>query len=84
LSNEKNLTKGIQILLTQDEKKDFFFTLNAIILQSMWSTFIIKKSTHYFNSLRQDRMVGFPEKKLIQFMQFTIGMIVLECFFCKP
>jgi hypothetical protein len=40
---KKNLTKGIQSLQTlilQDAKKALFFTLNAIILQSMWSTFL--------------------------------------------
>jgi hypothetical protein len=43
LSNEKNLTKGIQsllILILQGAKKAIFFTLNTIILQSMWSTFL--------------------------------------------
>jgi hypothetical protein len=38
---KKNLTKGIQSLLTlilQGAKRALFFTLNAIILQSMWST----------------------------------------------
>jgi hypothetical protein len=45
---KKNLTKGIESLLTlilQDEKKALFFTLNAIILQSMWSAFL-KKIPH--------------------------------------
>jgi hypothetical protein len=39
LSNEKNLTKGIQSLLTlilHGARKALFFSLNAIILQSMW------------------------------------------------
>jgi hypothetical protein len=40
---EKNLTKGIQNLLTlilQDAKKTLFLTLNELISQSMWSTFL--------------------------------------------
>jgi hypothetical protein len=40
---KKNLTKGIQsllILIFRMQKKAFFFTLNAIILQSMWSNFL--------------------------------------------
>jgi hypothetical protein len=48
LNNEKKFTKGIQSLLTlilQGAKKALFFTLNAIILQSMWSTFL-KKIPH--------------------------------------
>jgi hypothetical protein len=39
---KNNLTKGIQGLLTlilQGAKKAPFFTLNIIILQSMWSIF---------------------------------------------
>jgi hypothetical protein len=62
---KKKLTKGDQSLLTlnlQGAKRALFFTLNAIILQSMWSTFSEKKFTHYFNSLRQDPMVGTQEK----------------------
>jgi hypothetical protein len=38
-----NLTMEIQSLLTlilQGAKKALLFTLNAIILQSMWSTFL--------------------------------------------
>jgi hypothetical protein len=57
----KSLSKGIQSLLTlilQGVKKACFFTLNAIILQIMWSTFFEIFSTRYFNSLRQDPMVG--------------------------
>jgi hypothetical protein len=45
---EKKFTKGIQSLLTlilQGAKKALFFTLNAIILQSMGSTFL-KKIPH--------------------------------------
>jgi hypothetical protein len=63
---KKNLTKGIQSLLTMilpGAKKAIFFTLNAIILQSMWSTFL-KKSTHYFNSPKQDPTVGTQKKEI--------------------
>jgi hypothetical protein len=45
---EKKKTKGIQSLMTlilQGAKKALFFTLNAIILESMWSTFL-KKFPH--------------------------------------
>jgi hypothetical protein len=45
---KKKFTKGIQSLLTlilQGAKKALFFTLNAIILQSMWSSFL-KKIPH--------------------------------------
>jgi hypothetical protein len=40
---KKKLTKGIQNLLTlilHGAKKALFFTLNAIVLQSMWSYFL--------------------------------------------
>jgi hypothetical protein len=65
LSNENKITKGIQSLLTlilQGAKRALFFTLNAIILQSIYSTFLENISTHFFNSLRQDPMVGYQEK----------------------
>jgi hypothetical protein len=42
---KKKFTKGIQSLLTlilQGAKKALFFTLNAKILQSMWSIFLKK------------------------------------------
>jgi hypothetical protein len=45
---KKKLTMGIQSLLTlilQGAKRAIFFTLNAIFLQSMWSTFL-KKIPH--------------------------------------
>jgi hypothetical protein len=42
--------------------------------------FFEKNSTHYFNTQRQDPMVGTQEIEIqFNFMQFAIGVIVLEC-----
>jgi hypothetical protein len=83
---KKNLTKGIQSLSTlilQGAKKALFFTLNAIILQSMWSTFlkffphitlIIKKKIIWFK---------FKENKFNLIYAICNWSDSLGVFFCK-
>jgi hypothetical protein len=63
---KRNSTKGIQSLLTlilQSAKRALFFILKAIILIYM-ANFFEKNPTHYFNSLRQDPIVGTQEKEI--------------------
>jgi hypothetical protein len=65
LSNEKNLTKENQsllILILQGAKKNSFLYLKCYNLVIYVVSFFEKNSTHYFNSPRQDPMVGSQEK----------------------
>jgi hypothetical protein len=73
--------KFVDVVL-QGVKKAFFFTSNAIILQSMWSTFL-KLYPHIILIVWSKILWLNLELKINknQFIQFALEVAVLKCYF---